>query len=331
MALPDHADQTYGHDLLPGFLEPGTYAVNPAPSGPPWRLWDEVGAEEAEARGVYAPVYSLPYGPSGQVGVAPGDVRGTVLIPERCDGLCCGWDSRNGPNLACAECGRAVATRIDDCGIWQVVWLDPRAVCPVAVDGPAHQVVGWEMLRKAYPDTPPVDQLGFWSPVWAAAVSVALAHLLAVSGGMRVVASDGFAAEVFRRALDALLPPGPPERHLVLAGPGLPDVITDIALVPRHPQTGEVWPCGAEAVVPLAADVWMYMAFNDDRRLGPAAAGMPDDVHRDDPLPLLPYSSFSPDSEVFLSTLARLPATREPWLRAIYDRVADHRPSLPFF
>ncbi|WP_346110046.1 hypothetical protein [Nonomuraea maheshkhaliensis] len=31
----------------------------------------------------------------------------------------------------------------------------------------------------------------------------------------------------------------------------------EIALVPRHPQTGEVWPGGgAGAVVPLAADVW---------------------------------------------------------------------------
>src|SRR5690242_17232210 len=82
VALPVHADQQFGHELLPALLEPGTYAVNPEPSGPPWRRWEEVGADEAAARGVYAPVASLSYGPPGRVGVAPGDVRGTVLIPE---------------------------------------------------------------------------------------------------------------------------------------------------------------------------------------------------------------------------------------------------------
>jgi hypothetical protein len=70
----------------PALMQSGTYAVNPEPSGLPWRLWAEVGADEAEARGVYAPVYSLSYGPRGAVAIAPGDLRGTVLIPERCDG-----------------------------------------------------------------------------------------------------------------------------------------------------------------------------------------------------------------------------------------------------
>lgn len=331
VALPDHADQKYGHDLLPALLEPGTYTVRSEPSGPPWRVWDEVGADEAEARGVYLQVYSLSYGPPGMVGVTPGDVRGTALIRERCDGLCCGLDERNGSNLACVKCGLAVATRIDDCGRWQVVWLDPRAVRPVSVEGRARTLVGWEELRAAYPDTPPVEQPGWWSPRWEASVAAALAHLLAVSGGQRIAVPDGPVAEAFRKALDTLLPPGPSARDLVLAGPGLSVAIADIALVPRHPQTGESWPCGARTVVPLATDVWMYMAFNDDRRLVPAAERMPDIVRRDDPPPLLPWRPFRPDVDVFLRTLARLPAAREPWLRAIYDQVEDHRYSLPCF
>ncbi|MEV4242566.1 hypothetical protein AB0J63_04060 [Streptosporangium canum] len=218
VALPAHAHQKYDHELLPVLMEPGTYAVNPEPFGPPWRQWEEIGAEEAEARGVYAPTYALSYGPPGAVAVALGDVRGTVLIPERCDGLCCGLDSRNGPNLACAQCGHAVATLIDDCSYWQVVWLDPRAVRLFDVDAFARRVLSWEELREQ-PERPPVEPIGAWSPVWEAAVSVALAHLLAASGGARVVVPNGPVADAFRPALDALLPAEPPTRSLALAGP----------------------------------------------------------------------------------------------------------------
>lgn len=331
VALPVHAHQKYGHELLPALLEPGTYAVDPDPSGPPWRPWEEVGVEEAEARGVYAPVHALSYGPPGAVAVAPGDVRGTVLIPERCDGYCLGLDGRDGPNLACAQCGCAVATRIDDCSYWQVVWLDPRAVRLISADEPACRVPSWEALREEQPGTPPVEPIGAWSPVWEAAVAEALAHLLAVSDGARVVVPDGSVADAFRPTLDALLPSEPPVKSLALAGPSLSATVADIALVPRHPQTGEAWPYGAGAAVPLAADVWMYLAFNDNRRLLPASGGLPDDVYRDDPPPLLPFGPFRPDWEVFLSTLARLPEVRQPWLRAIYDHVKEHRDSRPFW
>ncbi|MEV0597246.1 hypothetical protein [Nonomuraea cavernae] len=327
VALPAHAHQKYGHEPLPALLEPGTYAVNPEPSGPPWRQWEEIGADEAEARGVYAPTYALSYGPPGAVAVALGDVRGTVLIPERCDGYCCGLDGRDGPNLACARCGDAVATLIDDCSYWQVVWLDSRAVRLLDVDAPSYPVLSWE----EQPETPPVEPIGAWSPVWEAAVAVALAHLLAASGGTRVVVPDGPAADAFRPALDALLPPGSPTKSLAPAGPGLPARAAEIALVPRHPQTGETWSSGAGVPVLLAADVWMYLAFNRNRRLRPASGGLPDGVYRDDPPPLLPFFPFRPDREVFLHTLARLPEVRQPWLRAIYDRVEDRRSSFPFW
>lgn len=338
VALPVHARQTYGHELLPALMEPGTYAVDPEPWGPPWRLWTEVGADEAAARGVYAPVYSLPYGPAGAVVIAPGDVRGTVLIAERCDGDCMGVDGRAGSNLACAECGRAVATRVDDCSLWQAVWLDPRAVRLLAGGGIERRVWGWEELRREVPGTPPVEPRGWWSPVWEAAVGVTLAHLLVVSGGSRMGVPDGLVADVFGRALDALLPPGPPVREMALAGPDLPATTADIAVVPRHPQTDEVWPfgaggaagVGAGAAVPLAADVWAYLAFHYERRPVPGPGGMPADAHRDDPPPLLPRELFRPDGKLFLRTLARLPEVRAPWLRAIYDRVADRPYGHPF-
>ncbi|GII33206.1 hypothetical protein [Planotetraspora mira] len=331
VALPAHAHQKYGNGvLLPVLLESGTYVVDPEPSGPPWRLWEEVGAQEAAARGVHAPVYGLSYGPPGAVGVAPGDVRGTVLIPERCGGHCCGLDGGDGPNLACAQCGRAVAIRVDDCSLWQVVWLDPHAVRAVCVDEPARRVLSWEELREQQQEISPIQPTGMWSPVWEAAVSVALAHLLAASGGARVVVPDGCVADVFRLATDILLPPGSSAKSLALAGPGLSAATADIALVPRHPQTGEAWPTDAGAAVPLAADVWMYLASTRDRQFIPATGGLPDGVYRDDPPPLLPFRRFQPDPDVFLHTLARLPEVRQPWLREIYDRVRDRRYIRPF-
>lgn len=115
-------------------MESGTYAVDPEPSGPPWRQCSEIGVDEAEARVVLAPVPALSFGAPGAIVAAPGDTRGTVLIPERCDGYCMGLDGRDGPNLACAPCGRAVATRIDDWSSWQAVWFDPQAVCRLPAD-----------------------------------------------------------------------------------------------------------------------------------------------------------------------------------------------------
>ncbi len=150
VALPAHAHQKHGYELLLVLMERGTYAVNPEPFGPSWQRWEEIGVEEAEARGVYAPGFALSYGPPGAV--------------------------------------------------------------------------------------------------------------------------------------------------------------ADIALVPRYPQTGETWPSGTEAAVPLAADVWMYMAFSGNRRLRHTSGELPDGVYGDDPPP--PFGPFRLDREVFLHALARLPEVR---------------------
>ncbi|MFG3417586.1 hypothetical protein [Micromonospora sp. NPDC048063] len=224
-----------------------------------------------------------------------------------------------------------MATRIDDCSFWQEVWLDPRAIRRVTADASPRRPAGWEDLREGRPGVPPVEPPGQWSPLWAAAVGSALARLLAVSAGTRVTVPDGLVADTFRRALDALLPPGPQTRALTLVGPGLPAIATDIALVPQHPQTGEHWaPSGAADVVPLSWDVWAHLAFHRDRRPVPGAGTMPDEARRDDPPALTPFGPFRPDSDVFLSTLARLPEVRQPCLREIYDHVREHRYADPF-
>ncbi|MDF5756887.1 hypothetical protein [Spongiactinospora sp. TRM90649] len=319
VALPPlvHAYQGCERGWIAPLLEPGTFAVDPEPAGPPWRAWEEIDTAEAEARGIYAPTSYLPDGPSGAICIAPGDIRGTVLIPERCDASCWGLYGADGPNLVCTQCGHAVATRVDHCGHWQVIWLDPRAVHRTGGD---DDVIGWEELRQAVEPVPPVEPSGRWSPLWEAAAGAALAHLLAVSEGHRVIMPDGPIAQVFRQTLDVLLPSGPSSWTLGLDGPGL-STDADIALVPQHPQTAETWPRGTGAAVPLPAEVWTHLAAHDDRRLLLAIGSLPYGVRRDDPPPPLP-DQFRPDERVFIHTLARLPAVRQPWLRAIHERFA---------
>ncbi|MFC4498410.1 MULTISPECIES: hypothetical protein [Streptomyces] len=336
VALPAHAHQTYGHVLLPPLMEPGTYAVDPEPSGPPWRPWSDVGEAEAEARGVFARSSRyLSFGAPGAIALAPGDTYGMALIPDRLNGYCLGLDRSDGPNLACTGCGHAVATRVDDCSLWQAVWLAPDAVRRLPCDGPQPRTADWDTLVRERRGTPPVEQLGDWNPKWEAAAGMALARLLAAAGGAHPVAvPDGLLTDVFGRTLAVLLPPGPSVKTLALAGPGLadpdpaPDSLPRISLVPLHPQTGEAWRppsssgTGVGAAVPLAADVWMYLAFGREQVPPiPVTGGMPDGVLRDDPLPLRPLRLFWPDRYVFLDTLARLPAVRGPWLREIFDRV----------
>lgn len=119
VALPVYADQKYGNgpESLAPALEPGTFAVDPLPSGPPWRRWAELDAGEAEALGWYAPRFSISAGPVGRVLLAPGDIRGAVVDPALLSDFgCCGLDGGE-PNMACVTCGTPVALRIDDCGL----------------------------------------------------------------------------------------------------------------------------------------------------------------------------------------------------------------------
>ncbi|WP_324608383.1 MULTISPECIES: hypothetical protein [Streptomyces] len=169
---------------------------------------------------MFAPVHTLSFGTPGAIVVAPGDVRGTDLIPERCGGYCCGLDGSDGPNLACARCGLAVATRIDDCSLWQAVWFAPDTVRGLPADASTGTTADWDAQGR--PATPPIDPSGAWSAQWAAAVGAGLAHLPAASGGRPVALPDGLMTDLFGRLLDALLPPGTPAKAVVPAGPGLP-------------------------------------------------------------------------------------------------------------
>ncbi|MFJ6614794.1 hypothetical protein ACIQPT_31475 [Streptomyces sp. NPDC091289] len=340
VALPVHAHQTYGNGVqLPVLMEPGTFAVEPEPWGPPWRVWEETGPEEAAARGIHAPVHALSHGLPGAIAIAPGDARGTLLIPEKGAGSCCGLDGADGPNMACEACGLPVASRIDDCSLWQAVWLAPDAVRRHPVGDADRVPLSWAELLAEERRTPPFEPIAswgsrrgtrhwwLWSPRWEAAAGRALAHLLAASEGRPVTVPDGLAQDVFQRTLDALLPTGPPRKRAALAGPGqpAPDADADIFLVPVHPQTGEWWnPDGAGAAggpVPLPFGVWLWLARPEPPLHRPASGVLPDGVLRDDPpAPRAPHL-FRADWGVFQHTMVRLPAVRSPWLREI---LTDH-------
>ncbi|MFJ8623504.1 hypothetical protein ACIRD3_11745 [Kitasatospora sp. NPDC093550] len=239
------------------------------------------------ASGTYA-ADDDPAGDTRLIVIAPGDAVGTALVQRREYGACCGIDGRYGPNVTCAGCGRKVATRVDDCSLWQATWLEPHAVRAVPA-GPDRPVAGWAELTARWCATEPLDQSGEWDPRWEAEASVTLAHLHHLAQGALITLPGGPFADAFRPLLGELPPPAPgPALRAVLAGPGLPlsGPLPDIAVVPRHPQTGEAWPTPpGVAAAPLAAAYWTHFAYLRERLIRPAAGRLPADVERDDLLP----------------------------------------------
>ncbi|MFF3625366.1 hypothetical protein [Streptomyces sp. NPDC002467] len=340
VALPAHARQKYGNGLqLPVLMEPGTFAVDPGLWGPPRRRWEEIDPDGAAVRGVDAPVHAPSEDPAAAVVIAPGDTRGTVLIPEKRGGACCGFDGSDGPNMACLACGLLVASRVDDCSLWQAVRLAPDAVRRLPVEGADAGLLTWaELLAEGagVPPSEPIARWGepfgasdrwHWSPQWVAAAGQALAHLLVASEGRAVAVRDGLTVTMFQRDLDTLLPDGPPTRHAVLAGPGHParDADADILIVPSHPQTGLAWtPPTPAHLVPLPFGVWLRLVLPEPQLSVPASGPLAKDVLREDPPPPRVHDVFRVDWEVFRDTLARLPAARTPWLREIAEDPTGH-------
>ena len=323
VALPAHAHQKWGNGVrMPVLMAEGTYAVDPEPSGPPWRRWDELSEQAALRQGVFAPVHSVSFDTPGAIVIAPGDSRGTFFIPERLTGYCCGLDGGDGPNLACTECGRPVASRIDDCSLRQAVWFTPDAVHTQPSGDATDQSANWTNVS---PGRPPLDESGEWSPAWAAAAGAGLARLLAVSDNTPIAVPEGLCEILFAPSLQVLLP-GAPAKKAALAGPELPAAPseTDILLVPQHPGTGETWrPATPRATAHIPSEIWAHLAAPPlHTRLTRNPRRLPVDAWADIPSQNRPRYPFHPDPRVFLSTLARLPAVRQPWLRAIYDRVA---------
>jgi hypothetical protein len=305
-------------------MEPATYAVDPRPNGLPCRPWKEVGAEAAARQGVFAPVYSVSFGARNKIVIAPGDSRSMTLVLDKCEGYCRGVDGRAGPNLACEGCERAVATRLDDYGMWQTVWLEPHAVVRRPSGLSAGPPPDWDDLERAEHRVPPVELDGSWSRRWEAAVGVALAHLVAVTEDRRVTLPAGPVAELLGHAVDRYLPTGPGTRSVGLAGPGIqpPRSRPDVLLVPRHPLTGASWrqPGHEGAAVPLDSGVWAYLAHPGETSPMPSTGSLPEGVLRDDyPLPRRPWCLLTPHPGAFEDTLVRLPAIRAPGLRRYRD------------
>lgn len=308
----------------------------------------EVGGDhpdEAAARGIYAPVYALSDGAPGAIVIAPGDTRSTLLIPEKRGGACCGLDGADGPNMACEACGLPVASRIDDCSLWQAVWLAPDAVRCLPVDGADAAPLSWAELVAEGMGMPPFEPIATWgsrlgsnhfwswSPQWEAAAGRALAHLLVASEGRPVTVPDGLVGEVFQRALDALLPAGPGARRAVLAGPGrpAPDKGADIFLVPTHPQTGKPGPRPTRPAR-LPPRTWCRCRLGcgcgwpSPSRicLSPRRAACPTaSCATTHPLCAPPHL-FRADAGAFQHTLVRLPAVRSLWLRELLENLTQH-------
>ncbi|MEU3794268.1 hypothetical protein [Streptomyces fructofermentans] len=315
VALPVHTHHGGWEELHPPLMEPATYAVDPRPTGPPWRRWAEVGEDAAARQGVYVPVHSVSFGARNRIVIAPGDSRSMTLILERCEGYCRGVDGRAGPNLACEGCGRPVATRIDDCGMWQTVWLEPDLVVRRASGRPADPPPGWGDLERAEHRVPPVEPDGSWSRRWEAAVGVVLAHLVVATRGRPVALPAGPVTALLGHAVGWYLPAGPGALSSALAGPGVraPRSRPDVLFVPLHPLTGEAWrpPSGEKGVVPMDSGVWAYLAHPGETSPMPATGGLPHGVLRDDyPLPPNPGSSLTPNADAFEYTLVGLPAVR---------------------
>lgn len=323
VALPVHTRYGAREKLHPPLMEAATYAVDPEPSGAPWRLPD--GAEAAAG----GPAHPVPFAARDRIVIAPGDSRGMALIPEKYAGYCCGVDGREGPNLACEGCGRAVATRIDDCGSWQAVWLEPDAVHRLTSGPPAAAPPDWDDLARDLRRVPPLEEDGWWSPRWEAAVGVALAHLVVACERRPVVLPAGPVAELLAGAVASVLPAevpagagagagaaaGLPPLTLGLAGPGIPAPrpAPDVLLVPRHPLSGEPWrpPSGAPAVVPLDTGVWAYLAQPGETSPTPVTGTLPAGVLRDDyPVRPRPKWRLEVHRRAFADTLARLTAAR---------------------
>ncbi len=106
VVLPVHARQAYGNRVqLPVLMAPGTFAVDPESwgraAGRPGAGAGEGEREGSEGEAGHVTGAGAAFGEGAETGsvvVAPGDVRGTVLVPERESESC--WRLRGGGRWA---------------------------------------------------------------------------------------------------------------------------------------------------------------------------------------------------------------------------------------
>jgi hypothetical protein len=322
------------HFSGPARMEPGTYAVDPEPFGPPW-----------------LPAGGGSDGPCGTYVLAPGDARNTRLVLDRCASGCLGLNGGLGPNAACGSCGAAVATRIDDCDHWQEVRLEPAAVAVREVPGDGAEPPDpfrWESAENARLGTGPGDE-DDW--LWYGTLAACAARILARSGGAPIFLVEG-PGDPIRTILTAVLKhtsragavrrlPAPqtaawrvaaaaaglddtrPIAICDFAGPDrpfgaipiAPEGVRFIGVVPARDGSPAWAPGRPVRGVPLDAGIWSYLVQDQTRTVRSLAR-----THwrhriadHEEPAPI----SAAPSRCLFDFTrcLRHQPEAAEPWLR----------------
>lgn len=92
--------------------------------------------------------------------LAPGDVRDAVIDLALAGDSACGGLDGGEPNMVCVTCGTPVATRIDDCGLPQAVWLNPLTTRVIEHGPGPHPVLDWMELIDQRPSIPPSEPDG---------------------------------------------------------------------------------------------------------------------------------------------------------------------------
>lgn len=155
VALPVHSHHGDWEELHPPLTGPATYAVDPRPTGPPWRLWEEVGKDAAAWQDGYAPVYSVSFDARNRIVITSASPGPWSWYPKSARAAARGWTA--GP--ASTWHARDVsgpwrpAWTIADCG--RRCFLGPDAVARRPSGLPAASPPDWDAPGTAsHPSNP---------------------------------------------------------------------------------------------------------------------------------------------------------------------------------